>query len=760
MSLNSFVSEVKVIDSEIWVSWNFATDLLRVSLGAIKKGVLRQRKSNSTTWINRKDPTDKRKNLVLLTSIPKRYNPPSEDQVWALLLDKERQANNLKRDRKQDYLVTKILDLLPALSKRDSDVFDSYVIEQPRVDFDTGELVYDTKGSLPADKLKELQARCMFYSLLVSDDKLMLRKRFDEEYHRPADFRTLVVKASKQYELAYDVKLKLSDNDQVLLRNIKRYEQEGAGMFLSQYGNTNSLKYDVDDDQMIIKLMSDPRKPTVKDACATFNRIRVQKGKEEVKIRSFRDRVNLPSIQYFWYAIHHGFSAWQNKFEHTNITFKPSVRNALWVADGTKVNYYYREGGKTKARLDVYVILDAHSERILGYSFSTNGENAYVIREALSKSIASTGNTLPYQLLYDGDSANKLAFQGASEVMVAFNAKARNPKSKIIESVFGRMQRYIMSRHINFTGQNVLAKSDRSRLNVDKLEKYQKTFGTLAEAMSQFEEDMRIWNALKQGVDDKSPNERYNDSPDYVDFRWLGEKENMHLFWEYKVNDRMRKQGKLPSFKEASDITFYNHGIALTFGKKTFNYEVLDTEGEIDQRFLQKYTGLKFKVKYNVNDLDKKRIALFNENQKFIAWATSTKMTKRAIYDFEEGDKDLIERRLKTRREQRKEVMDKQEDLNYRYDGHQVAWNCMSKEEQSLAESDYLEELASTPSEGSIREGENQKVHYDFDEDEMEVYEEEETLLEEDTAPTEADKMYEYFRNLENDEDNDSDMDT
>ncbi|WP_044213645.1 hypothetical protein, partial [Flammeovirga sp. OC4] len=82
--------EVLEIDGQIWVTWLFLKTL-NIKEKTINQGTLRARKKNNPrSWVNQKDPDDGRRNLVLLKSIPSRYNPPNEQLVWDMLHRKQR----------------------------------------------------------------------------------------------------------------------------------------------------------------------------------------------------------------------------------------------------------------------------------------------------------------------------------------------------------------------------------------------------------------------------------------------------------------------------------------------------------------------------------------------------------------------------------------------------------------------------------------------------------------------------------------------
>ncbi|NME69036.1 hypothetical protein [Flammeovirga aprica] len=691
MLLEEFRGEAFPIDNKVWVSWDFLTKGLNVKKHTIEVGTIRARqKSNPKNWVNRKDPDDNRKNLILLSSVPPRYNPPDEQEVWDMLHQKKRKKEAKILERSEDSMIHKILSMLPSLSKRDSEIFESYVIESSKIDHETGELVKEKKGTIPRNREKEYKATCQFLLFLVEDEKSLFRYRLSESLKEPKVFRSMVFKASLHYQEIHDIKVRLSKNDNVMLRKIRAYKKEGAESVIPKsFGNNNGRKLHIDDDQMLIKLMSDPRKPTVQDVHKAFNTWRKKNGKEEVGLRTVGTRLEDPEIKTYWYGIHHGMDRWKKEFEHTNITARPSLRNLLWVGDGTKVNYFYKDNrGKATAKLDVYEIVDVHSEMKLGWAFSTNGEDSRLIQKAFKMAIQNANNVLPYQMLYDGDSANKLAFEGAKEVMTAFAAQPYNAQSKIIESIFGRQQRYIMSRNHFFTGQNVKARSERGRLNLDRIKKLGKQLPNLEQVIAVYEQDNLLWNTTPQKRDGKSPLQRFQESKEREEVTTLQELQQMHLFWEWKSRITSNKRA---SWKEADEVSYRKNGIILQFGQQKFYYEVLGADNNPDMGFLQKHTGKKFKVKYDPDTLDRDKVALFDlDSEKFISFAHTKVALKRAVYDMAEGDRALIDQRLGIRKEQRHAIQEKQEELHHRFGDTEVNWLGLDKNEQAKAENAVL----------------------------------------------------------------------
>ncbi|WP_044213797.1 hypothetical protein, partial [Flammeovirga sp. OC4] len=151
------------------------------------------------------------------------------------------------------------------------------------------------------------------------------------------------------------------------------------------------------------------------------------------------------------------------------------------------------------------------------------------------------------------------------------------------------------------------------------LEKFQ--YKTLEEIKALVESDMNEWNNRIQKRDGKSPMERWNESPEYDDFKTLGAVSNMKLFWEFRPKARIKSE-KIASFDEAETYTYYQSGLPITFGQQTFNYEVLNDQGKVDLQFHGDSIGKKFKVKYDPENLDKDIIALYDaETERFVCFA-------------------------------------------------------------------------------------------------------------------------------------------
>ena len=142
--------------------------------------------------------------------------------------------------------------------------------------------------------------------------------------------------------------------------------------------------------------------------------------------------------------------------------------------------------------------IDAQSEVFLGCSCSEteNFESQY---QAVKMALKTSGHK-PYELKYDNQGGYKKQETGGFLSKIARHAISTQPyngKSKTIESIFGRFQQTIMNECWYFTGQNITAKTQESRANMDYILDNKKNLPTYEEAIAKYMELRERWNTQK-----------------------------------------------------------------------------------------------------------------------------------------------------------------------------------------------------------------------------------------------------------------------
>ncbi|WP_044213792.1 hypothetical protein, partial [Flammeovirga sp. OC4] len=151
---------------------------------------------------------------------------------------KQRKDEEQKTDRRKDSDILKLLNMLPPLSKRDDEIFESYVIEKEILDRETKQVTYKQVSSIDQDRELEYRATCRWLQLLLNDQKEKLHLHLSESCHNPEHFREVVLEASEKWTEETGIKVNLSSNHNVILRKVRAFKKDGAKSVISKnWGN-------------------------------------------------------------------------------------------------------------------------------------------------------------------------------------------------------------------------------------------------------------------------------------------------------------------------------------------------------------------------------------------------------------------------------------------------------------------------------------------------------------------------------------------
>jgi hypothetical protein len=232
-----------------------------------------------------------------------------------------------------------------------------------------------------------------------------------------------------------------------------------------------------------------------------YNRIAERKGWKILKSKTtLVNFLEAPENKARWADAVYGELYVKNLLNYKHKTQMPGVRDALWYGDGTKLNLYYKDyvGGKLQIKtLQVYEVMDAYSEMLLGYHIS-NTEDAKAQYYAYRMAVERAGHR-PYEIVHDNQGGHKkLGAQRFFDKICHFH-RATAPhsgQSKTIENAFGRFQMQVLHKDWRFTGQNVGAKKDGSKPNIDFVLANKKNLYTRGELLNAYAAAREEWNAM------------------------------------------------------------------------------------------------------------------------------------------------------------------------------------------------------------------------------------------------------------------------
>ena len=374
-----------------------------------------------------------------------------------------------------------------------------------------------------------------------------------------------------------------------LKTRLKAWKADGYQSVVSgKLGNSSALKITGDFLKLIVALKRS-KVPVYTDAqlFEKANEIAEERGWKPIRsLSGMKKWLNSPSVEPLWYDAVYGEQAARQRYGRKHKTALPTRRDTLWYGDGTKLNLYYRdEQGKVRTT-QVYEVIDAMSEVLLGYCISDT-EDYEAQYHAYRMAIQKSGHK-PYEIVYDNQGGHKkLDSDGfiGKICRVYRPTQPYNGESKTIESVFGRFQAQVLHKDWRFTGQNVTAKKASSRPNVEFIEANKDSLYTLEELKDAYAAARKEWNegvhpaTGERRIDmyEKSVNEETQEVTlhDMVDMFWVFTK-------------RM--------------ATFTDQGLQVTIKGEKRQYEVCSSPGVPDHEWRRKHTYERFIVAYDPYD--------------------------------------------------------------------------------------------------------------------------------------------------------------
>ena len=178
------------------------------------------------------------------------------------------------------------------------------------------------------------------------------------------------------------------------------------------------------------------------------------------------------------------------------------MRDSLWYSDGTKLNYFYGyrdENNRYKiGTTQVYVVMDVFSEAFIGYHISPTED--YIAQYNAYRMALQTSGQKPYQITYDNQGGHKKLQAGnflSQLAHLGIPTKPYNGKSKTIESAFGRFQMQYLKKDWYFTGQNIQAKEEESKANMEFVTANRHNLPSLDGISEAFKKRLNEWNNAK-----------------------------------------------------------------------------------------------------------------------------------------------------------------------------------------------------------------------------------------------------------------------
>ena len=424
-----------------------------------------------------------------------------------------------------------------------------------------------------------------------------------------------------------------------------KFRKEGYGACVQMYyGFTNNKKIGKEVREFLIALKRS-RKPvlTTHEIFEEYNKKCLGFGFPQLSESAIVKFYKQSDVRALWLDTEQGEQAARIKLQRKMKTELPTLPNALWYGDGTKLNLYYKdyEDGRLVVKTtSVYEVCDAASEALIG-CYISDSEN-YEAQYRAFRAATDFAGVKPYEVVTDNQGGHKkLDAMNFFDTLATLSRRTApyNGASKTIENIFGRFQQQVLHRWWYFTGQNVTAKSDKSKANAEFINQNKEKLPTLGELKEIYMRARDMWNNMAHPKHkDKTRLEVYRGKQN-PDCEKMTEAEYINIFW--KITDRPSR--------------YTSAGIKMKVDGTEYAFEVLTDSGTPDLEFLNDNNGSKFFIQYDPLNVTKVRLLKENATGQLV-YVTEAKpyiTIHRALQDQTSEERSFIRQQLERDKEQR-----------------------------------------------------------------------------------------------------------
>lgn len=384
---------------------------------------------------------------------------------------------------------------------------------------------------------------------------------------------------------------KLPTNERRLHDRARIYNKEGyTSLIHKNFCNQNSAKITGEVANWLVAYYSLPTKPTLPMLMAAYNEIKHLFGWCSLDESAVNKWLNETAQKRIWTLGRHGEDVWSNTFGHTLSREKSNwFPNSYWAIDGTKLDFVYMTDNGVEAKLRINALIDAHSEKIIGWSLSMS-ESHVEHFEAVKMAVKHSG-VRPYLLTYDNQSGHKshkmrdfytrIVATGGTH----YSHKAYSSSSPV-EQIFNRLQQQCISTFWFSDKQGIKVRREDNKPNTGFIKEFSHRLPKKEDIIKAWELVVSIWN---NGL-----------HPDYARPRNEVYTDKMPMREEVSIIDMVQ----LFCVEETKPKIYYPWGMPLTVGGVDYKYEVYDGDGNIDLDFRANYVREKLIVRYAPDSLD------------------------------------------------------------------------------------------------------------------------------------------------------------
>ena len=446
----------------------------------IRTGLKNYRSGKSRSWENEKDPCDGRRVLINYNTIPKttikKYNMPENYEAYVKFIDeKEKAEKQAKKRAELELLASKteyeILCENPLFNRLANALESGFVKHVARYKA----LLKDTpckieKISAKAESLAKKHAMYENFientggALGTASGTVIRNYRILEQYRKyhplPESFCDYVTFSRK-------------------LNGYKKQIEAGKTFYQIFVKNTLFYKnpnYGLDDFHtgVLLYYAVNPKHYSVRQLTELVNYHAQREGKRAVSESWVKSKLCAGNDNSFRTMVDAGRMGkkWTNDNIEIYMSRVPSANpHNTWYIDGTPLQMYYKDNAGNARRLNLFVVLDACTRKIIGFDISTGGEDRFMVINALKMAVRLTGY-LPFEIVSDNFSANKtIELKEIQKEMASYGVHWRfagignaQDKSYVerFNSTFQTMEQSLLEEYI---GEGITSKRKNGRID-------------------------------------------------------------------------------------------------------------------------------------------------------------------------------------------------------------------------------------------------------------------------------------------------------
>jgi len=458
--MNYFISYYNLI------SFGINEDYLKVAL-------IRYRKGKSKSWVNKKDRNDKRKVLIDIDSIPKptriKHNIPTGKEYFERMrIEKYQETQKAEKQKIEQRFEAEKAVLYNAYRNEYLPFIELYQERYSHSNNNYKVAVLSAQChafwlkmlEVTGNETKTYHGGCRrgFELYLELKKELIFTKDFTNENY----FRILLSKMRASL-LKNGCIIDLVANGKRKPATIKKTNKFHRGIAMAFLSHPNKYSYRIVADLVnyhcIEEQEAEITESWIKQLMANDNHFRTL-------VMAYRNGEKYTKENILAHAV------------RKNTPFPANV----WMIDGTPLQFYCWNEERTKqVRLNLFVIIDVCSRKIVGFDISYS-ETRYNIMNALKMAVMEEGH-LPSEIVSDNFSASKteeiksMVDQMANIGTLWRHSKVGNPQDKsYVERFFGSFQSVECTLYDDYIGEGIMSKRD-NRRTADQLLKTAKKDG-------------------------------------------------------------------------------------------------------------------------------------------------------------------------------------------------------------------------------------------------------------------------------------------